>query len=98
MSEGEKRRAQILEILRESEQPVSGTDLAGRLHVSRQVIVQDVALLRAENKEIMSTYKGYVMPSVEKQRGCVRVFRWTLEERFWMYLWNIHCMVRFVRI
>lgn len=75
MSEGEKRRAQILEILREREQPVSGTDLAGRLHVSRQVIVQDVALLRAENKEIMSTYKGYVMPSVEKQRGCVRVFR-----------------------
>ena len=75
MSEGEKRRAQILEILRESEQPVSGMDLAGRLHVSRQVIVQDVALLRAENKEIMSTYKGYVMPSVEKQKGCVRVFR-----------------------
>ena len=55
MSEGEKRRAQIREILRESEQPVSGMDLAGRLHVSRQVIVQDVALLRAENKEIMST-------------------------------------------
>lgn len=75
MSEGDRRRAQILEILRESEQPVSGTDLAGRLHVSRQVIVQDVALLRAENKEIMSTYKGYVLPSVEKQSGCVRVFR-----------------------
>ena len=51
MSEGDRRRAQILEILKKSEQPVSGTDLAGRLHVSRQVIVQDVALLRAENRE-----------------------------------------------
>ena len=40
MSEGEKRRAQILEILRESEQPVSGTDLAGRLHVSRQFVAR----------------------------------------------------------
>ena len=75
MSEGDRRRAQILEILKESEQPVSGTELAGKLHVSRQVIVQDVALLRAENKEIMSTYKGYVLPSVDKQSGCVRVFR-----------------------
>lgn len=35
MSEGDRRRAQILEILRESEQPVSGTDLAGRLHVEQ---------------------------------------------------------------
>lgn len=52
MSEGDRRRAQILDILKKSEQPVSGTDLAGRLHVSRQVIVQDVALLRAENREI----------------------------------------------
>ncbi len=75
MSEGDRRRAQILEILKKSEQPVSGTDLAGRLHVSRQVIVQDVALLRAENREILSTYKGYVLPSAEKQSSCVRVFR-----------------------
>ena len=75
MSEGDRRRAQILEILKKSEQPVSGPDLAGRLHVSRQVIVQDVALLRAENREILSTYKGYVLPSAEKQSSCVRVFR-----------------------
>ena len=109
MSEGDRRRAQILEILKKSEQPVSGTDLAGRLHVSRQVIVQDVALLRAENREILSTYKGYVLPSAEKQSSCVRVFRVnhtteeTLDELqtmvdyevlFWMYLWNIHSMGR----
>lgn len=88
---------------------MSGTDLAGRLHVSRQVIVQDVALLRAENREILSTYKGYVLPSAEKQSSCVRVFRVnhtteeTLDELqtmvvmevlFWMYLWNIHSMGR----
>ena len=61
MSEGDRRRAQILEILKKSEQPVSGTDLAGRLHVSRQVIVQDIALLRAGNKNILSTNKGYLL-------------------------------------
>lgn len=70
MSEGDRRRAQILEILKKSEQPVSGTDLAGRLHVSRQVIVQDVALLRAENREILSTYKGYVLPQQRSEQLC----------------------------
>ena len=60
MTEGEKRRMNILEILENRTAPVSGTELAGRLGVSRQVIVQDIALLRADNKEIMSTYRGYM--------------------------------------
>lgn len=75
MSEGIKRRERIIEILRMSKDPVSGTDLARMLHVSRQVIVQDVALLRAEHKEILSTYKGYLLPQEQEQRECIRVFR-----------------------
>ena len=58
--DGEKRRQQIMEILNQETAPVSGTELAKRAGVSRQVVVQDIALLRAENKEIMSTNKGYV--------------------------------------
>ena len=57
MTDGEMRRMNILEILNNRTTPVSGTELAGKLGVSRQVIVQDIALLRADNKEIMSTYK-----------------------------------------
>ena len=73
--DAEERRGQIITLLKDSSKPISGTELAKRLSVSRQVIVQDVALLRAENREILSTYKGYVLPSAEKQSSCVRVFR-----------------------
>ena len=46
---GEKRRENLLKILQESESAVSGTKLATKFQVSRQVIVQDIALLRAKN-------------------------------------------------
>ena len=49
----EKRRENILKLLAESDSPLSGTDLAKCLAVSRQVIVQDIALLRAVNKNIL---------------------------------------------
>ncbi len=58
--EGIKRRKMIIELLQKSDQPLSGTILASRLDVSRQVIVQDIALLRANNKNILSTNKGYL--------------------------------------
>ena len=45
--DGNKRRQAIIDILKNSLQPVSGTYLAKTLQVSRQVIVQDIALLRA---------------------------------------------------
>lgn len=57
MTEG--RRTAILEMLR-GDAPVSGQELARRLHVSRQVIVQDMALLRAAGEPIISTPRGYV--------------------------------------
>ena len=64
--EGDARRTRILEILHKESQPVSGTELAGMLGVSRQVIVQDIALLRATDKNILSTNKGYIL-FLEKQ-------------------------------
>lgn len=65
---GEERRAKIIEILRSSEEPVSGAELSKRLNVSRQVIVQDIALLRAVNRNIISTTKGYVLYYQEEQK------------------------------
>ena len=58
---GEERRSQILQILADSAKPVAGTLLAQRLNVSRQVIVQDIALLRANGTAIFSTNKGYLL-------------------------------------
>lgn len=57
---GEERRNHILQMLREQDSPLSGTALANEFHVSRQVIVQDIALMRAENHDILSTNRGYI--------------------------------------
>lgn len=75
--DGDKRREMIMEILTRETSPVSGTELAKCVGVSRQVVVQDIALLRAENKEIMSTNKGYLLyhPLQGKEKAYVRVFR-----------------------
>lgn len=56
---GEERRNSIVKSL--GTQPLSAARLAERFGVSRQVIVQDVALLRAEGKSILSTNRGYVL-------------------------------------
>lgn len=60
MLTGENRRMQILQLLKEQGSPLSGAALSKAMGVSRQVIVQDIALIRAENHNIISTNKGYV--------------------------------------
>lgn len=57
---GEERRNQILQMLKNQSVPLSGAVLASHFHVSRQVIVQDIALMRAENHDILSTNRGYL--------------------------------------
>ena len=57
---GEERRSKILQMLMVQNVPLSGTALAAAFHVSRQVIVQDIALMRAENHDILSTNRGYL--------------------------------------
>lgn len=59
--EGSKRREQLVKILQEQAEPVSGGELSRLLGVSRQVIVQDIALLRASDINIFSTTKGYLI-------------------------------------
>ena len=66
--DGEVRREKIIEMLKDSSTPLSGTELSGKLGVSRQVIVQDIALLRAINKNILSTNKGYVLFEPRKEQ------------------------------
>lgn len=57
---GENRRLKLLQTLQQHSEPLSGTVLATQLQVSRQIIVQDIALMRAENHPIVSTNKGYL--------------------------------------
>ena len=55
-----QRREAILAALARAEGPVSAGTLAGRFGVSRQVIVGDVALLRAGGAAVTATARGYV--------------------------------------
>jgi len=52
----------IRDILGKSPGPVKGSELAERMGVSRQVIVQDIAILRAAGEGILATPQGYLIP------------------------------------
>ena len=69
---GRERREQILQILKNSKEPVAGTELANQLDVSRQVIVQDMALIRANGVEVFSTNRGYL---IHMPKQVSRVFK-----------------------
>ena len=56
-----ERRQAILERLEKTQVPISAGYLAKELGVSRQIIVGDIALLRAENHDIMATHRGYLL-------------------------------------
>ena len=69
---GQERRERILKILKDSTEPVAGVELAKQLEVSRQVIVQDMALIRANGIDVMSTNRGYV---IHETKEVSRVFK-----------------------
>lgn len=58
---GSERRGAIVSALHASRVPISGSALARTVGVSRQVVVQDIALLRADGHDIVATSRGYVL-------------------------------------
>jgi transcriptional regulator of NAD metabolism len=69
---GSQRRKKIVELLKKSQKPLSGAALGRETGVSRQVVVQDMALLRMEGYEITATARGYVL---DEQKQNVRIFK-----------------------
>ncbi|MFB4163766.1 transcription repressor NadR [Alteribacillus sp. JSM 102045] len=73
---GNKRREMILEWLSDAVHPITGSELALKTKVSRQVIVQDISLLKAKNHPIIATSQGYLLmnkqqnASIKKQIAC----------------------------
>ncbi len=55
-----ERRTRLLSLLQKSDTPLRAADLAERFGVTRQVIVSDVALLRANGENITATPRGYL--------------------------------------
>lgn len=62
----EQRREKIISILEASEKPISATRFATEFSVTRQIIVADIALLRASGHPIRAEHKGYIL---EKNNG-----------------------------
>lgn len=71
----EERRNEILNILKSSDEPITGSDLSKKFNVSRQVIVQDIAVLRAKGINIMATSNGYYILKInEDSRNIKTIF------------------------
>ena len=68
----DKRRKAIVNLLLASKKPVSGAELSEQFNVSRQIIVQDITVLKGLGYEILSTHNGYVM---QKSPFLERVFK-----------------------
>ncbi len=58
---GDERRTNILQALKDAISPVTGTELSRLLGVSRQAIVNDVAVLRAGGAPIVGSPRGYLL-------------------------------------
>ena len=72
MMSGAERRKRILEMMREASAPLSGGALGKATGVSRQVVVQDIALLRTEGHPILATARGYIL---DQPKHAVRRFK-----------------------
>ncbi len=68
-----KRRNTILRLLQSSDSPLSGAHLSAKLGVTRQVIVQDIAVLRASGANILATPRGYTVLRESRARGITKL-------------------------
>ena len=71
---GEKRREKLLQLIKTASHPISGTTLSEHLGVSRQIVVQDIALIRAQGYPILSTNRGYQMESSPRYTRVFKVY------------------------
>lgn len=60
-----ERRSKILETLNKADTSISASKLAAEFGVTRQIIVSDIAILRANGQKIIATQRGYVIERAE---------------------------------
>lgn len=65
---GNQRRNRILTVLSTASKAIPAREFADTFNVSRQVIVGDIALLRAEGHPVIATNKGYMIKEIIKDR------------------------------
>lgn len=67
-----ERQGYILEELRNSKRPVKGQKIAEKFMVTRQIIVKDIAILRAQGVDIIATPEGYIIPQ-EREKEITQI-------------------------
>jgi transcriptional regulator of NAD metabolism len=67
------RQAELRALLRGADRPLPAGELAARFGVSRQVIVQDIAVLRAGGLSVIATARGYLSPLAARHQTVVAV-------------------------
>ena len=73
----EERRKAIANLLQGSKEPVSGGALSEMFGVSRQIIVQDISVLKGRGFEVLSTHKGYIVQESPHKERVFKVFHTT---------------------
>lgn len=73
LSARERRTDMIRLLQKQREEPISGSQLANRFGVSRQVVVQDMSLLKAGGHPVLATSQGYVWRGPPKNRHYERI-------------------------
>jgi uncharacterized protein len=68
LDSADQRRRRILAWIRGHGAPIRGGELARHFRVSRQCLVQDVAILRARGEDIEATPRGYRLPKSAGRR------------------------------
>ena len=69
----EQRREKIISLLQISDKPISASGFAAEFSVTRQIIVADIALLRASGYHIRAEHKGYVLEKAENPAMLKRI-------------------------
>ena len=69
---GEQRRLLIISRLKEANKPISATRLAEEFSVTRQIIVADIALLRAAGHNVRAEHRGYVLDNADNNDGILK--------------------------
>ena len=77
-----ERRDNIINLLLESNEPIKGSIIAKKHFVTRQVIVKDIAILRAKGKNIIATPDGYIINKNENKIKAIIAVTQNEEEMF----------------
>lgn len=73
----EDRRKAIITLLMAERRPVSGGELSKHFGVSRQIIVRDISLLKANGFDILATHNGYVVQSTPLAEKVFKLYHTT---------------------